>query len=112
MSRNRLPPVYHVVLHMPGPCWDERRSFYDQDGAQEHLAHLARLRRRGVLLFGGPYLDDSGGLVVLQGLSPDQARQLAYSDPAVRMGLLQADVRPWLVTESAGTSLDLLTSAL
>ena len=108
MSDSVLPAVYHVVLYSPGVSWDERISFHDQVGAQEHLAYLSLLKRRGVLAMGGPYLDDSGGLVVLQGLSPDQARLLAYSDPAVRHGLLQAEIRPWLVPESAFADQDSL----
>ena len=97
MSDSELPAVYHVVLYSPGVNWDERFSFHDQIGAQDHLTYLDALRRRGVLAMGGPYLDDSGCLAVLQGLSPDQARLIAHADPAVRIGLLEAEVRPWLV---------------
>ena len=97
MNDSELPAVYHTVLYSPGVSWDERFSFHDQVGAREHLTYLETLQRRGVLAMGGPFLDDTGCLTVLQGLSPDQARLLAYADPAVRFGLLEAEVRPWLV---------------
>ena len=101
MNDSELPAVYHVVLYSPGVNWDERFSFHDQVGARDHLTYLETLARRGVLAMAGPYLDDTGCMAVLQGLSPEQARLLAYADPAVRFGLLEAEVRPWLVPVEA-----------
>lgn len=50
--------------------------------------------RRGRLALGGPFLDDSGGMMV--------AVPVAAEDPAVKSGLLRYTVRPWLVAMTGG----------
>jgi uncharacterized protein YciI len=65
---------------------------------ERHLAHLADLRRRGVLLLAGPFDDQPDeswrGLCVLA--APlDATRELLANDPAVAAGRLVADVVSW-----------------
>lgn len=74
-------------------------AFREQPGVRAHRDFMARLHRDGVLLLGGPFLDDSGGLAVVN-LPHAEAQALAATDPGVRSGLLQVTVRPWLVPMS------------
>ena len=78
---------------MPG------KGMFEQEGLQEHVAHYRKLLEAGKLAMGGPYLDEySGGMMIpAAGLTEEEIRAFANEDPAVKSGLLKAEVRPWLV---------------
>ncbi|MEA3199091.1 MAG: uncharacterized protein QOE90_519 [Thermoplasmata archaeon] len=88
-------PVYHVVMHAPGPKWQEGTAFGDQPGIRGHVAHWMALLTEGALAHGGPFLDDSGGMMVAR-LDAEQAEAFAAQDPAVKEGVLTYSIRPWL----------------
>jgi uncharacterized protein YndB with AHSA1/START domain len=48
-----------------------------------------------MLVLGGPFLDDAGGLAILRADAAAAAR-MAAADPGVTSGLLTVTVRPWL----------------
>lgn len=94
-SVNR-PAAFQVVFHRPGPGWRAGTPYKEQPGVAEHVAYMKSLDARGVMVLGGPFLDDSGGMVVLSASSIDVARELAEADPGVRSGLLSAEIRTWM----------------
>jgi uncharacterized protein YciI len=51
----------------------------------------------GKLVIGGPFLDDSGGMMVLRAESIEEAEQIANADPSVQSGLLKVHVKEWFV---------------
>ncbi len=91
--------VRWVVLHSPGPQWQAGRNMFEQPGVREHVEHYRKLLAAGKLTLGGPHLDERGGgmMIPAAGLSEAEIRQFAADDPAVKSGLLRAEVRPWLV---------------
>ncbi len=91
------PPVYFVLFHSPGSSWQEGTSFREQPGVREHVAYMAGFEQEGVLVMGGPFLDDSGGMMVMQAESLEVAQTLAEADPAVQSNLLNVEVKPWMV---------------
>lgn len=86
----------HVLLYRPGPAWVPGRSVFQQ-ALQPHLQYMHQLVASGVIRIGGPFLDDTGGLVVVDLDTLDAARACAEADPAVRDGIMQVDVHPWRV---------------
>ena len=62
----------------------------------EHLAHLQRLRDGGRLIVAGPSFAgaDTFGLVVLSIADKGEARAAMEADPAVKGGMLTAELRP------------------
>jgi uncharacterized protein YciI len=48
---------------------------------------------------GGPFIDASaGGMMIPEaGLTEAEVRAFAESDPAVKSGLLKAEIRPWMI---------------
>ena len=65
-----------------------------------HLAYRADLRRQGLLVVNGPFLEQSD--ISLRGLSifacdADEARRLSDGDPSVEAGRLTYDVMKWWV---------------
>lgn len=69
------------------------------DALQErHLAHLASLRDRGVLLAAGPLgdqPDESLRGICFFAVGVDEARALMEQDPSVQAGRLAVDVMSW-----------------
>jgi uncharacterized protein YciI len=86
----------YVLVYQPGPNWERGKSVLDQP-LSEHGFYLKELSDRGTLLMGGPFLDDSGVLVVVKAPSADTARALLDNDPAVKAGVLRGRVHPWYV---------------
>jgi uncharacterized protein YciI len=88
-----------VVLHNPGPQWDKAKGPFEQPGLQEHINHYRKLLQDGKLELGGPFMDAAAGgmMIPAAGLGEDEIRKFAQDDPAVRSGLLRAEVRPWLI---------------
>ena len=50
----------------------------------EHVAHLDRLHQAGSLLVCGPFVDDSGAMLVVQEEPEEQATVLILSDPFIK----------------------------
>jgi uncharacterized protein YciI len=91
--------VRFVILHRPGPAWKRGVEFREQPGVRDHVEHYRAVHAKGLLQMGGPYLTpDSGGMMVpVAGISEEEVRRIAESDPAVKAGLLEVEVRPWYV---------------
>lgn len=91
--------VRFVIVHTPGPAWMPGKSFFEQPGLQAHIDHYRQLQTQGKLVLGGPFLDATAGgmMVPAPGLALKDIEDFAQADPAVRSGLLKAEVRPWLI---------------
>jgi len=89
----------HVIFHTPGPTWLPGKSLFDQEGVQDHVNHYRKLHSDGRLFMGGPFLDAAGGGMMIseEGISEKELSEFAQADPAVKSGLLIAELRPWLV---------------
>jgi uncharacterized protein YciI len=94
-----MPDCCLVVFHSPGPAWEVGLPLMQQTGVQAHAAHYAALLESGQLLMGGPFVDAAGGgmMIVKPGMDEDALRTHALTDPAVESGLLQFEIRPWMI---------------
>jgi uncharacterized protein len=66
----------------------------------EHFAHLEALTGQGVVLLVGRTQDNSPrtfGIVIFQAGSEEQAQALMNSDPAVRQGIMRAELFPFRI---------------
>ena len=96
--------TYTVVLLRRG----SRAAAFSDDELErlqcEHLAHLAALRERGVLLVAGPFRDQDDesfrGLCVYR-TGVDETRHFAAQDPAVQAGRLAVEAMTWLTEKGA-----------
>ena len=95
----KMQDIRYVVFHRPGPAWLSGKSFLDQPGVREHIAHYRKLLEAGKLELGGPHLDAGGGgmMIPVAGMTEEEAMRFAKEDPAVKGGLLLVEVRPWLI---------------
>ena len=90
------PPTYFVLTHAPGPQWDHAKAFRDQSGIGQHVGYWSGYADKGQIVLGGPFLDNSGGMMILDVPTSEAAHAMAEADPAVTSGLLAVTVKPWL----------------
>ena len=90
-----------VIEHLPGRAWLDGVGFREQPGVDVHMTFMRSLYDRGLLVLGGPFLDDAAGthvgMAIVRAESHEVAAALASEDPSVEAGLLQIRVRRWLV---------------
>ncbi len=94
-----MKDIRYVVFHRQGPNWLPGKTLFDQPGVQEHVAHYSKVLEAGQLALGGPHLDATGGgmMIPAAGVSEEDVRGFAAADPAVVSGVLDYEVRPWLI---------------
>ncbi len=67
----------------------------------EHFAHLEALTKQGVLLLVGRTQEDADevfGIVIFQADSEERARVIMNSDPAVKHGIMRAELFPFRIS--------------
>jgi uncharacterized protein YciI len=97
-SPNNGPKSVFVVIHKSGPKWKAGVSFRDQEGVGAHIIHYRKWYEEGKIQLGGPYLDNSGGMMItVPGLSVDDVEAFAKADPSVDAGLLTYEIKPWMI---------------
>ena len=98
-ARPGMKDIRYVVLHKPGPAWLPGKTLFEQPSVREHVEHYRQWLDSGKLALGGPHLDTAGGgmMVPTAGVPEAEVRSFAAEDPAVRSGVLLAEVRPWLI---------------
>ena len=87
--------VYYAVEHKPGPSWEQGTPFFKQPGLEKHIGYMKGFYDKGLIVMGGPFLDGSGGMMIMRAASLEEATKLANEDPAVKAGLLRVEVRAW-----------------
>ncbi|MEK7347352.1 MAG: inositol monophosphatase family protein [Candidatus Eisenbacteria bacterium] len=95
--------VYFVGYLFVGP----NRELPEAEGdriQREHLAYMRGQMERGNYTLTGPFTDggDPRGLIVMRAESIEAARALVEADPAVRAGVLRAEIRPWYSAKGIG----------
>jgi len=96
------PKRQYVVILKRGPRWIEGKPVAEQP-VGNHGRYLQAQMEKGVLQFAGPFLDDSGGLIVYNAGSEAEAREIEAKDPGVASQVLAVEaVRPFLTAFDAG----------
>jgi uncharacterized protein YciI len=95
MPRTRIVRV--VARVSAGPTWTSGPP-EEQPGWDDHADFVDELVARGTMVMGGPFADYSGSLILLEGVSEEEARELLARDPFVANGVfVLEDVRAWNV---------------
>jgi uncharacterized protein YciI len=66
----------------------------------EHFAHLQALAKSGSLILAGRTLNTDAtafGIVIFRASSDEEARSIVDADPAVRHGVMRAELFPYRV---------------
>lgn len=104
------PTSLFVIEHSRGELWLDGVGFCEQPGVSVHMQYMGSLHARGLLVLGGPFLDDADGthigMAVIRVESQAAAEAVADEDPSVAAGLLRIRVRPWLAPMGTALPLD------
>lgn len=96
------PLRQYIVLIKRGPNWIPGKSASEQP-LSKHGKYLKELMDKGSLQMAGQFLDDSGGLVLLNAADDSEARRIAEHDPGVLDRIIETEVRPFRVAFDAAT---------
>ena len=75
-------------------------KFEDKERAallKGHMETIDRLAKYGKLVLAGPFGDDKDvrGIYIFDVRSVEEAQKLVESDPSIKAGLFQVEMRPW-----------------
>ena len=82
--------VIRWVFIIRVPDWQAIRSH-----VPEHLNYLEKLKKEKKLFVAGSFPDETGGLIILQAGSEQEARDLMDRDPYFTHHVASYEVHPW-----------------
>ena len=95
LAQSQPPSKQYVVLVKRGPRWVAGKSVEEQ-ALGNHGRYLQEQMTKGALQLAGPFLDDSGGLILYNARDEAQVRAVAEHDPGVVDGILAVEsIRPF-----------------
>jgi uncharacterized protein YciI len=95
-----------VVTFDAGPTW-LTGSVREQPGWDAHAAFVDDLVARGTIVMGGAFADDSGSMILLEGIDQPSAERLLAEDPFIRNGVfVVGGIRTWDVFVDVLTGAD------
>jgi uncharacterized protein YciI len=90
--------TYVYVLNLIDRNKFERMSSEEEMVMSEHFERLKRALADGVLVLAGPCLDGDFGIVVFRAKSEEEAKEFMENDPAVKHGIMIAELHPFHVS--------------
>jgi len=84
-----------VVIYTPGPAWQAGKKVTEQPLFREHGRYMQQFFAARQLLMGGAFLDNQGGLGILDVANEAQAREIVTHDPAVLARVFEPHLHPW-----------------
>jgi uncharacterized protein len=86
-----------LVRFRAGPAWVSGTPREQRDW-DAHADFVEDLVARGIVVMGGPLSDNSGSMVLMEGVSATEAEELVRDDPFVGNGVFVLDgVDEWTV---------------
>ena len=94
--------TYQLLLLKPGPEAPKLGGTAEgQKTVQAHVLYMYALAKEGTYAAAGPFLDggDISGIIVVRVPTPERAKDIAASDPAVKAGMFVAEVASFMAPE-------------
>jgi uncharacterized protein YciI len=91
-------PTFIYVLRAEGRNLIDETTPEEEARLGEHFDYLERALEDGKLILAGPCLDGEFGVVLFRAATDDEASEFVQSDPAVRRGLMTAELHPFRVS--------------
>jgi uncharacterized protein len=87
-----------VVISSAGPNRDRSMSTREQPLWNEHAAFIDQLVAEGFILMGGPLVDESGAMLIVNADDENAVREKLKDDPWYTHGILKLEsVKRWQV---------------
>jgi uncharacterized protein YciI len=94
--------TYYVGFLYRGAKWTPEETPETRKLQEEHMANIQRMAAAGKLVIAGPFTDngDLRGLYLFRVATPEEAKALVESDPAVQAGRLRFELHPWYAAKN------------
>jgi len=103
LAQSQPPSKQYLVLLKRGPAWVAGKPAGEQ-ALGNHGLYLQQQMTKGALQLAGPFLDDSGGLILYNAKDDAEVRAIAEHDPGVVAGILAVEsIRPFHLAFDAAT---------
>jgi uncharacterized protein YciI len=103
LAQSQPPSKQYVVLLKRGPKWVAGKPAGEQ-ALGNHGRYLQEQMTKGALQLAGPFLDNSGGLILYNARDEAEVRAIAEHDPGVVAGILAVEsIRPFQLAFDAAT---------
>ena len=103
LAQSQPPSKQYVVLLKRGPKWVAGKPAGEQ-ALGNHGRYLQEQMTKGALQLAGPFLDDSGGLILYNARDEAEVRAIAEHDPGVVDGVLAVEwIRPFQLAFDAAS---------
>jgi len=88
---------FQMAIMKKGPKWDATKESERNAILQQHLTNVVALLDSGKAIIAGPFTDDTeiAGIFILRAASTAEAKTWVDADPAVKAGLMFAEMHPW-----------------
>jgi uncharacterized protein YciI len=88
---------FQMAILKKGPAWETTKVEERNTTFQKHLANVIALLDSGKAIIAGPFNDetDLAGIFIFRAASTDEAKAWVDADPAVKAGLITAEMHPW-----------------
>ena len=87
-------PTY-LVVYRHGPSWVDGKPMREQPSMREHFQYYLGLHRKGLLIAGGGFTDESGGAAVFEAADDAAAGEIVAADPAVTSKVFRFELQRW-----------------
>ncbi|OPH51171.1 hypothetical protein BC351_35565 [Paenibacillus ferrarius] len=84
-----------LIVFSQGNNWEEGVLLINQRFISEHIAYVRQMFNQGKIVLAGPFLDSSGGAIVMDVGSEEEVRTLIENDPFVTNGIFDFQIKPW-----------------
>jgi len=91
-------PTFIYVLKPQRLSLVDDASAEEEERLGEHFEYLQRALEEGMLILAGPCLDGEFGVVVFRAPTEQAAVEFMEGDPAVKQGLMTAELFPFRVS--------------
>jgi uncharacterized protein YciI len=88
---------FQMAILKKGPAWETTKLEERNATLQKHVANVISLLDSGKAVIAGPFNDDTAiaGIFIFRVASAEEAKVWVDGDPAVKAGLMTAEMHPW-----------------
>jgi len=88
---------FQMAILKKGPKWADTKEADRSSIFKQHLANVIAMLDSGKAIIAGPFGDDTdlAGIFILRAKSTEEGKAWVDEDPAVKAGLLVAEMHPW-----------------
>ncbi|GGA60479.1 YciI family protein [Ornithinibacillus halotolerans] len=85
----------YLILLTPSTNWVDGVVLHNQPHMPEHAVYVQEGYNKGFVVLAGPFAQSTGGAVVIDVETEEEAIHFAENDPAVKNDIFRYEVKQW-----------------